>query len=455
VASPCANGDEPVPDIPNTFQQGNYRFRFSGQYRVLPNVSNFDFQPETIGNGSEQRAETFAQQRLRLGLDVFTSEHVSAYIQLQIGGFVWGQNYEFPKTFVGPTFPAADDRVGIMLRRGWLQYSDDECGKVRVGILDWHDSFGDTLASSDYDFDVAGIDWTKTYKDLGDLKVTLGAFVLTDEALIESDKGPLGNHDALLFTFDADKPVAEKTSIGASVYYLADDGEYSYPTLTPYKSAWDIWVGVRAKTEVDCVPLNAFVIYNGGQRDNLDGEPFFRHQGWAGKAEVGGVPFGPGKWYAQVLASTGDGNPGENPDSGEFRTIAQTYRDNFGAQGYWGYLYIAAPNGPSDVKDLGVSLQDRGLGLFTAQTKYVYPLCDKLTATEAAGWLTATKPNPIGGGKQIGTELAHQFTYDFGGGLKLDVGAAVLFTGDFYRATLLSPKPVDLWMGFSRLQLEF
>mgnify|MGYP002136879853 CR=1 FL=1 len=44
-----------------------------------------------------------------------TSEHVEGYVQMQIGGFLWGQNFEFAKSFVGPRFPPADDRVGILL----------------------------------------------------------------------------------------------------------------------------------------------------------------------------------------------------------------------------------------------------------------------------------------------------------------------------------------------------
>jgi hypothetical protein len=47
------------------------------------------------------------------------------------------------------------------------------------------------------------------------------------------------------------------------------------------------------------------------------------------------------------------------------------------------------------------------------------------------------------------------FTYNFGGGLIFDIGAAVLFTGDFYAVAPGSPKPSDLYMVFSRLQLEF
>jgi hypothetical protein len=107
------------------------------------------------------------------------------------------------------------------------------------------------------------------------------------------------------------------------------------------------------------------------------------------------------------------------------------------------------------VKDLGVSLQDRGSGLFTVQSKYEYPICHRFSGISAAGWLWSDKTNSTGQGKDIGPELAQQFTYDFGGGLKADIGAAVLFTGDFYRASPGAPKPNDLWMVFSRVQLEF
>jgi hypothetical protein len=41
-------------------------------------------------------------------------------------------------------------------------------------------------------------------------------------------------------------------------------------------------------------------------------------------------------------------------------------------------------------------------------------------------------------------ELAEMFSYNFGHGLTLDVGAAVLFTGDFYRASPNAPSPDNL-----------
>jgi hypothetical protein len=118
-------------------------------------------------------------------------------------------------------------------------------------------------------------------------------------------------------------------------------------------------------------------------------------------------------------------------------------------------MHITAANGPSDVNDLGVNLQNRGFGLFTVQGKYELPITRKLVSTTAVGWLRSTAHNPANGSAEIGTELSEMFTYNFGGGLKLDVGAAVLFTGDFYKTSAIAPEPDDLWMFFARAQLEF
>lgn len=440
----------------NWFHQGNYRFQIGGQYRIEPNFSNFPFEPQTLGTNPS--SENFAAQRMRLWVTVETDEHVEGYIQLQVGGFGWGDNYEFPKTFAAPLFAATgvtipNDQIGIMLRRGWVSYKDDDVGKFRVGVLDWHDSFGDTLASSDYEFDIAGVDWTKTYSELGNLKVILGGFVLIDEALLFDSTDQPGSHDAFMFTCDVDKPIGDCYSVGGSVYNIDDHGGYSYPTIGPYHSSWDLWLGLRARSTAKELPWNAFVIYNPGERDDLTG-PIFKHNGWASKLEAGPIPFGPGKFSAQVLWSTGESNPNSD-DSSEFRTPAQTYRDNDGSQGYWGYLWITSPNAPADVKDLGVSLQDRGLGLFTVQTKYEIPLSKKLTTTSAAGWLWSSATNPVSDSRNMGPEVAQSFTYNFGGGLTFDFGASVLFTGEYWAAAPLAQRPNDLWMVFSRLQLEF
>src|SRR5208337_2133697 len=238
--------------------------------------------------------------------------------------------------------------------------------------------------------------------------------------LISTQENQLGAHDAGLFTLDVDQPIGTQSSVGASVYFVPDLGQYSYPTVGPYKSAYDWWFGLRGKTVVlgDWLPINGFALLNTGYRTDFTGTTVFKHTGAAGKLEAGPLELGRGKLSAQLLFSTGSSHP-EVGDTSEFRTVAQSYRDNFGSQGYWSYMYITSPNGPSDTNDLGVSLQDRGFGLFTMMTKYEYPICGKLSGITAFGWLRSAVPNTTSGGSNIGTEIAEQFTYDFGGGLKL------------------------------------
>ena len=321
---------------------------------------------------------------MRVWATVNPNDHVEGYMQLQVGRFLWGDNTEFPKTFAGP-LSAPGDTIGIAIRRGWMAYTDDDWGKVRVGILDWHDRFGDTMASSDYDFDVAGADWTVTVKDMNNLKLIVGAFQLSDLPLITNATSPLGSHTSDPFTVDADLPIEEKSSVGGGAYFLVDHGDYSYSTFAPYGSSYDIWLGLRGQTVLmNTLPVDGFVLMNTGERTDTGGNTIFRHTGWAGKAKAGPLPIGCGKFSAQVLASTGSDHPGVG-DTDEFRSVAQTYRDNFGSQGYWSYMYLTSPNGPADVNDLGVSLQNRGLGLMTVQAKYDIPLSCKLTSTEAAG----------------------------------------------------------------------
>lgn len=100
-------------------------------------------------------------------------------------------------------------------------------------------------------------------------------------------------------------------------------------------------------------------------------------------------------------------------------------------------------------------MQNRGCGLFAVQTKYDYPISRRLSGTIAVGWLRSDTPNPANGSTNMGIELGDNFTLDFGGGLKADLGAAVLFTGDFYKPSAIAPRPDTLYEAFARVQLEF
>ena len=428
------------------------QFRLGGQFRIEGDGNNFPFHPLALTNSQPERA--FVNQRYRLWLTYSPNENIEGYVQAQLGGINWGTNYDFNKNFPGNFTSVAGDRVGIELRRAWLAYKDADWGKVRVGFLDWHDSFNDTLASSNYDFNVAGTDWVKTVESLNNLRLSAAALMLSDQAFANTNPAATaGTHTATLIAFDADQPLTQKLSVGASTYILYDRGGYSYPTSGPYRYSTDVWVGLRAKWNNDILPLAAFVLGNAGRRADNDATGF-RHAGWATWLEAGALKIGDAKLSAQAYFASGDRSPGEGK-SQEFRTVAQSYRDNFGAQGYWSYLQVTSPNGPGDVADLGVSLQNRGLGLFTVQGKFEYPLTKRLNSSTTAGWLNSAFPNPRNGSRAMGTEIGEMFTYDFGGGLKLDTGAAVLFTGDFYRPAPNVAKADTIWETFARLQLEF
>ena len=444
--------ESPVPPLIQPFDWT--QLRLGGQFRVEPNFSNFPFHPQSLPPNQPQQA--YVLDRFRLWMTYSPTENVEGYLQMQVGQIAWGTNYDFNKNFPGNFITQPDDRMGIQLRRGWLALKDENLGKLRVGILDWHDSFGDTLASSDYDFNVGGIDWVLKVKEMNDFRISLAALMLTDRAFAVNNNAPApaapGTAGSYLFALDLDQPLGKKFSVGSSAYYIYDRGGYSYPTAGLYNYSQDFWAGVRAKWNNDVVPLGGFLLVNTGSRDGIGTNPSTSHTGLATRIEAGPLKIGEGKLYAQAVYSTGgDGNGGGR----EFRTVAQSYRDNFGSQGYWSYLQITTPNAPGDVNDLGVGLQNRGLGLVTLQTKFEYPLTKRLLSTTAAGYLQSDRPSPQSGSRVMGTELGEMFTYDFGGGLKLDTGVAVMFTGDFYRPAPGADKQDTLYEVFTRLQLEF
>ena len=365
------------------------KFHLGGQYRIEPNASNLSFHSPTISDN--QATQYLVLQRMRLWLTYNPTENVEGYLQMQVGQLPWGTGYDFSKVFPADITQLKGDNVGIMVRRAWLAAKDETLGTVRAGILDWHDSFRDTMASSDYTFNTGGIEWSNKYEEFNNLKVKAAALLLNDQAFIDTTLIP-GSHSAYLFAWDADQPVGERHSVGFSAYYLNDRGGYSYPTLGAYSLAWDLWVGVRGKLGFETVPISGFLLANTGERDNT-GAANFTHTGWASQLEFGPMKIGPGKLSMQgVYSSGGKGNTSGH--SNEFRTLAQSFRDNFGAQGYWSYLQLTSPNGPGDISDLGVGFQNRGFGLATGQMKYEYPLLKRLSGATAGGWLRSATVNP-------------------------------------------------------------
>ncbi|MCK4909944.1 MAG: hypothetical protein KAS70_08590, partial [Planctomycetes bacterium] len=383
-----------------------------------------------------------ANQRFRIWLTVKPNDQVTAYLQLEMGHIMWGEDYEFPKTYT-----VGGDQVGMETRRGYIAYQKDDLGTFKIGIQDWSDSFGDTLASGDHDFDLGGVSFARKLSFSKDAELLVGVFQLWE------GNGRSASDDSVLLTADLREISLENIgTFNLSFYQLSDRGDYSYGAFggpaAAYKYSKDVWVGVNWNGQIGTIPVTAFFIYNKGGTHNPDWD----HVGNAFKLAAS-HNLGESKLSLHLLSSTGNDDLTDPDDSNEFRTIAQSERDNYGMMGYWSYLGIAAARGPSDVQDLGVSLQNRGLGLTALEAKLEFPIKEKLSGYLACGVLKATEENALGE-DSLGTEVVGEVTLDLSGGLKLDVGAGYFLTGDFYQVNP-TDSPDDLHEFYIRTQLEF
>ena len=444
---------------------GDVRIAIGGQYRLMGNGSNFGFHDRYVGEN--QRGNLIGNQRFRTWLNIHDRDacRYGAYTQVEIGHTALGSGDEFPKT-VG----SGDDQVGMKLRRGFLWFKPSERSLVRAGIVAWEDRFGERptfssplwtinradtsqapLANSDWEFTVGGVTFEATARE--SWHYALGALLLRRRATpVDEDSA------SWLLTADVDRSLGSSLW-GASVNYLRDAAGYSYGAFggpsparsfrTPIHRSSDLWVGGRGHIEHGRGSTALFLILNRGEVP----DHAWTHTGWAAKAATT-LAAGRGTVHLRTLYSTGD----DGTDAGrsrEFRTIAQSVRDNRGAQAYWSLLGLTSPRGPSDVNDLGIGLQNGGLGLLTAQAGYEQPLADRWTGYLAAGWLRSDAPNSVSGSTAIGTELLAEARWQMGPLMALEIGGALLLTGDFFRTGPAAAKPAALHQLYTRWQLGF
>ena len=146
------------------------------------------------------------------------------------------------------------------------------------------------------------------------------------------------------------------------------------------------------------------------------------------------------------IYSSGDSEGAASED--QFRTI----QGIFGTEGYWAYTHIFTANGPSDVNDLGVGIDNGGRGLISLQAKLETSLVDKLDGELFLGWFQASEDNSAGN-NDMGTEVGGMLTYAVAENLNLQFGAALAFLGDYYKSG--GQDPDNLYEVFGRFQLQF
>ncbi|MEK9149889.1 MAG: hypothetical protein AAB267_07580, partial [Candidatus Desantisbacteria bacterium] len=203
---------------------------FGGQYRI--NYYNADRGDDTKEN------QAAARLRFRPHVNTTFNENVSAHLQLEIGHISSNEG----------TLQSS-----VETRHAYLQFKPDACPvecTVKAGIIPWSDSFGDTLASSDWDFNPLGIGGAA---DVGGGKLRIGTYK-TSEWSEEPAKGKEDDID--LLTLDYDKELAKNVSVGVSYYNQTDQGAGTETKKT--------WIGVRGCSDIGNVKVNGFYLTSKG-----------------------------------------------------------------------------------------------------------------------------------------------------------------------------------------------
>jgi hypothetical protein len=228
---------------------------------------------------------------------------------------------------------------------------------------------------------------------------------------------------------------------GAHVYHLYV-GQVSDTTSTALSAGktTEGWYGLTASGDFGPAALNGFFILNNGK---TSGGPY--HTGYAVKGE-GSLPLGPARGNLLVIYTTGDKFVGGVQETNDrFVTVQQIV----GTQGYWAYTHLFTANGPSDVNDLGLRIDNGGSGLLTIQGKLSAPLVERLSGDLVVGYFQAAEDNAAGN-NDMGTEVAGMLTVGVAKNLNLQAGVAGAFLGDFF-----ATGADDLYEAFSRFQLQF
>ena len=391
-----------------------------------------------------------ARLRWRPTWDAKISDDVSMHMQLNIG-HIQGN------TSNARNVPNPEDATGapaVSLRHAVLMFATPEIGgKFAAGLVPVSDKFGDTLFSSDWDFNPLTLAW------LG--KIGGADIRLATAKLMESDPEVYDDVDA--YVADVDLPMGNG-SVGGSVYVL-NSGDAVTALGDLGGSATENYIGIRASQGVGIVKVNGFILWNSGTIKSCAGSfcsgsavgEDVDNSGYAIKLE-GSAPLGPANVGLLFITASGDKDFGGTDSASSFITpmtlIAHT--------GYWGYTGKLNVQGPTDTGiDNPLNIDGAaygtgsgvGYGIMTIQAKADFPIMDRLTGYAAIG-IFQHMDVPSGFEKSIGTDIYVQGKYNVAQNLNLEAGLDYASIGKDNRAY---NNTVDntITLLFARLQLEY
>lgn len=425
-------------------------FTFHGQFRVN-SYSDIRDEKDTIGD--ENRSAS--RLRWRPTIEVKMSESVSLHTQFNIGHI----NSNLDNACGGGS-------DCFKIRHAVIQANLFDSGITGVaGLVPLSDKFGDTLFSSDWDFNPLALAFLG---NKGDISWRAGLGKIQENT--EGGGAASPSDDLDIYIFDADYT---PLGLGGSVYWMHGGNDRTSAAGSKAAMAGGgtsqeldlVIYGGRYSRDYEYMKVNAFIVGS-----HLNAKEFFgvgandlTSDGWAGKLEakfpVQNMTLGIMGIYASGdknfgVAGTGDASAFITPMS-----IA-------GSTGYWGYTGRLTEQGPTDtgIDDHTVNLDGGGLpwssyanlgyGLWTIQGNLGVPVNDKLSAYFGIGYY-ASAETPAGQDDSIGTDLYAQGKLNLGKALNLEFGIdyAILAKGHYNNVT--ASKSRDITTLFSRLQLEY
>ena len=426
VAAPLPNGDTQTELI------DDYKVKIGLQHRVMWNSSNIPISGVTTA--ADTKKYDFFRQRLRFNLDIQPSDKVGGFLQLEYrGGWGGSSPVGSDPRGTGLSLNAFNRLQARGVRYGYIYYTPDDNTCLASGIIPVSDQIGDVLFSADWDFNVGGISFN-SMAGRADYRV---AFVRLIDGVSSTDKNVVSNNGDMLIA-DVNWPVSETAKIGVHLYHLSVPEELAIEAGLPGKISQG-WYALSGSVEIKSTNLNSFLCINNG---SFDGE---ENTGWALKTEST-IPLGAPHLSVLGIYSSGDKSGASSKN--QFRTV----QGMLGTEGYWAYCHIFNANGPSDVNDMGVGLDNDGRGLLSFQTKCEIPLSKKLNSDLVAGWFRASEEN-ADGNSEMGTEISGMLTYEMAKYLNFQIGAAYAFLGKYYITNDRNPDEVGEI--FTRFQLQF
>ncbi len=426
VAAPIPQGDSQVSLI------DKYKVKVGLQYRIMYNYSNIPLSGVTTAVNTKNY--DFFRQRMRFNIDVQPADNVGGFLQLEYrGGWGGSSPANSDPRGVGLTLNAFNRLDARGVRYGYIYYTPSDQSYLAAGVIPISDRLGDTLFSADWDFNVGGITYNGKRSGF-DYRL---AYVRIIDGVASTDKDIIGKNSNI-YIADLDYSARKTVKLGAHIYYLHASENLGTASGLPGKVSQG-WYALSGSVDINKTNINGFICFNKGDYGTTD------NSGLALKAEAI-IPLGSPTVKLLAVYSTGD-KEGITPDD-QFRTI----QGIFGTEGYWAYTHLFTPNGPSDVNDLGVGIDNGGRGLTSVQAKIEMPFMDKFSGELSGGWFQATEDNAAGE-KDMGTEVGTMITYAVAEKLNLQVGLAYASLGDYYKVG--SQAPDNLHEVFSRFQLQF